>query len=163
MWRRKNVLNCSYSKARSHLVNKSWNRLFMSVNVSSLVLLRLRWGICMTRMLKSLGIVYIGKMKREERVENDSSCQKWHYLFPSAERVEVLNIEGLWLNIQLAEHKAPSGICCKWPYRRRKAGAQLCTCLYGRRNEKMHYQRAFSLKDILWGMSAVNVKTSLEF
>lgn len=71
----------------------------MSMNVSSLVLLRLRWVICMTGMLKSLGIIYIGKMKWEERVENDTSCQKWYYLFPSADRVEVINIEGLWLNI----------------------------------------------------------------
>lgn len=55
--------------------------------------------ICMTGMLKSPVVIHLGKMKRGERVENDTSCQKWHYLFPSADSVEAINVEGLWVNL----------------------------------------------------------------
>lgn len=65
----------------------------MSMNLSSLALLDRVFF--MTRMLKSLVVIHLGKMKWGERVENDSSCQKWHYLFPSADSVEVINNEGL--------------------------------------------------------------------
>lgn len=71
----------------------------MSMNLSSLALLRVDWVICMTGMLKLLVVIYLGMMKRGERVENDTSCQKRHYLFPSADSVEAINIEGLWGNI----------------------------------------------------------------
>jgi len=53
----------------------------------------------MTGMLKWLVVIYLGKMKWGERVENDTSCQKWHYFFQSADSVEAINIEGLWANI----------------------------------------------------------------
>lgn len=69
----------------------------MSINLSSLALLRLDWVICMTGILKSLAVIYLGKKKLGERVQKDTSCQKW--LFPSADSVEVTNIGSFGVNI----------------------------------------------------------------
>lgn len=68
----------------------------MSMNFSSLALLRLDWVICMTGILKSLAVTYLGK-KLGERVQKDTSCQKW--LLLSADSVEVKNIGSLGVNI----------------------------------------------------------------
>lgn len=81
------------------LVNNTWNDSFMRMNVSSLTLLRLSGVTCMTGMLKPRAIICLGKIKQEKRVEKDTSCQKWHCLFPRADSVEVISIEGLWVNI----------------------------------------------------------------
>lgn len=94
--RKKKPLIAYISRLGAFLVNKSWDGSFMSMNFSLLALLRLDWVICMTGILKSLPVIYLGK-KLGEKLLKDTPCQNW--LFLSADNVEVMNIGSLRVNI----------------------------------------------------------------
>lgn len=86
--RKRKTLLAYVVRLGAFLVNKSWNGSFMNMN-ASLALLRLAWVICMTGILKSLAVIHLGKKKLGERVQKDTSCQKWPFL--SADSVEMRN------------------------------------------------------------------------